>query len=51
MEDLTTTAKQLTREGTMKKHYDTTTNLARKYGKPERLFKEKECKAITEIQE
>ena len=49
--DLATTAEKAATEGVMRRLYDSTKKLARKYGKPERQVKDKERKPITEIYE
>ncbi|VDP42201.1 unnamed protein product [Schistosoma mattheei] len=51
VEELAKTKEKAAREGNMKQPYDTTKELAGKYGKPEKLIKCKEGKKITEIQE
>ncbi|VDO48980.1 unnamed protein product [Schistosoma margrebowiei] len=51
VEELATTAEKAAREGNMKQLHDTTKKLAGKYSKPERPFKEKEGKPITETQQ
>ncbi|VDP11395.1 unnamed protein product, partial [Schistosoma margrebowiei] len=50
-EELAKTAEKAAREGNMKQIYDTTKKLAGKYSKPERPFKNKEGRSITEIQQ
>ncbi|VDO76585.1 unnamed protein product [Schistosoma margrebowiei] len=49
--DIATTMESSAREGNMKQPYDTTKKLVMIYSKPERPFKYKEGKAMTEIQE
>ncbi|VDO89816.1 unnamed protein product, partial [Schistosoma mattheei] len=51
VEELATTMEKAAREGNMKQLYNTTKKLAGKYSKPERPFKDKEGRPITEIQE
>ncbi|VDP75509.1 unnamed protein product, partial [Schistosoma curassoni] len=50
VEELTTTAEKVAREGNLKQLYDTTKKLAGKYSKPERPVTDKEDRPITEIQ-
>ncbi|VDP35281.1 unnamed protein product [Schistosoma margrebowiei] len=51
VEELATTAEKAAREGYMKQLYDTTKKLAGKYSKPEGPVKDKEDRAVTEIQQ